>query len=67
MTVIRTGSDLVTHCPPAIFGFCHAGKVLKIPGNYKLVNKKIPRCIKYHFPEVVYDALLKYEETIEKI
>ena len=65
MTVIRIGSDLVTHCPPAIFGFCHAGKLLKIPGNYKLVNKKIPRCIKYHFPEVVYDALLKYENGKE--
>ena len=62
MTIIRTGSDLVTHCPPAIFGYCHAGRLLKIPGNYKLVTKKIPRCIKYHFPEVVYDALLKYEE-----
>lgn len=65
MVVIRTGCDIVTHCPPAIFGYCHAGKLLKLSGNYKLVDKKIPRCIKYHYPQVVYDALCRYEnETL---
>lgn len=28
--VVRNGRDLVTHVPPALFGFRHVGKVLKI-------------------------------------
>ncbi len=61
-TVIRTNGDLVTHCPPAIFGFCHVGKLLKIKGDTSLVHNKQPKCIKSHYPQVVLDALLKYEE-----
>ena len=60
-TVIRTNNDLVTHCPPAIFGFCHVGKLLKMKGNIKLVKNKLPKCIKAHYPQVVYDALIKIE------
>lgn len=29
-TVVRNGCDLVTHVPPAIFGFRHVGEMLKI-------------------------------------
>lgn len=59
-TVIRTNNDLVTHCPPAIFGFCHVGGMMKIKGDVSLVKKKwIPKCIKSHYPEVVVDALEK--------
>lgn len=62
-TLIRCNNDLVTHCPPRLFGFTHVGQLLKIKGNTKLVdNKWIPRCVKSHYPQVVYDALLKYEE-----
>lgn len=32
-TVIRNGCDLVTHAPPAIFGFRHIGNLLKIGRN----------------------------------
>ena len=60
-TVIRDGSDIVTHCPPAIFRFCHVGKILEVKGDTSLVTQRLLRCVKYHFPEVVYDALLKYE------
>ena len=60
-TIIRTNNDLVTHCPPAIFGFCHVSNILKIVGDISLVTNHIPRCIKAHYPQVVYDALVKYE------
>lgn len=65
-TVVRTNSDLVTHCPPVLFGFCHVGGMLKVKGDTGLAPKKwyIPRCIKSHYPEVVYDALLRFEEAV---
>ena len=60
--VIRDKTDVVTHCPPKIFGYCHVGDIIKIKGDVNLVNKwYIPKCIKYHFPQVVYDGLLKDE------
>lgn len=62
LLVIRTGNDLVTHCPPRIFRFADLGNMLKIKGDASLVHNKCPKCIKYHYPEVVYDALLKYEQ-----
>lgn len=60
--VIRDGNDIVTHCPPCIFGFTHVGNILKIKGDTSLVDNKSPKCVKYHYPQVVYDALVKYEE-----
>ena len=63
-TVIRCNNDLVTHCPPALFRFCHVGKMLKIKGDISLVHNHAPRCVKAHYPEVVYDALLNFEKTI---
>lgn len=65
-TVIRTNNDIVTHCPPWLFGFCHVGNMLKVKGDVSLVDKKIPKCVKSHYPQVVYDALVKYEEGLEK-
>ena len=59
--VIRTNNDIVTHCPPIIFGFSHVGEMLKIKGDVSLVEDKVPKCVKAHYPQVVYDALLKYE------
>lgn len=64
LTVIRTNNDLVTHCPPCIFRYCHVGTILKLKGDTSLVDKKwTPKCIKSHYPQVVYDACLKYEES----
>lgn len=60
--VIRTNNDLVTHCPPIIFKYSHVGNMLKVKGDTSLVEKRLPKCIKSHFPEVVYDALLKEEK-----
>jgi hypothetical protein len=43
-TVIRNGKDIVTHVPPALFGYRHAGNVLKIGRNkgYKLIESHYP-------------------------
>lgn len=62
-TVIRCNNDIVTHCPPDIFGYVHVGHILKIKGDISLVDSKwTPRCVKSHYPQVVYDGLLKYEK-----
>ena len=61
-TVIRTNKDLVTHAPPAIFGYCHVGSILNVSGDRSLVENKAPKCIKDHYPQVVYNALLEYEK-----
>ena len=52
--VVRKGCDLVTHVPPALFGFRHVGDVLKIG------ETKGP--IKDHYPDE-YSAAL---QTIER-
>lgn len=44
-TVIRNGKDLVTHVPPAIFGFRHVGNLMKIG------QKKGYKPIESHYPE----------------
>lgn len=43
-TVIRNGKDIVTHVPPAIFGYRHAGDMLKIGRNsgYKPIESHYP-------------------------
>lgn len=65
--IIRDGSDLVTHVPPVLFGYRHIGKIIKIKGDPSLVTEKwIPTCIKYHYPQVVYDGLLKMEAGEQK-
>ncbi len=62
--VIRDNNDIVTHCPPSIFGYCHVGDIIKISGDVKLGPTAwyIPNCVKSHYPEVVYDGLVKKEK-----
>lgn len=61
LIVIRNGSDIVTHCPPILFGYRDLGNMFKINGDTSLVKEwYIPRCIKYHFPQVVLDGLEKF-------
>jgi len=62
--VIRTNNDIVTHCPPALFRFCHVGNVIKIKGDISLVDNNLPKCVKSHYPQVVYDALVKAEKKL---
>lgn len=58
--VFRNGSDIVTHLPPRIFGFRHVGEIVHIQGDLSVVKDKLPKCMKYHNPLCVYDALLKH-------
>lgn len=59
--VVRTNNDIVTHCPPVIFGYTHVGNMIKVKGNVDLVKNKLPKCIKSHYPQVVYNALERFE------
>lgn len=57
LRVIRTNNDLITHLPPKIFGFSDLGTMIKVKGDTSLVKGNLPKCIKSHFPQVVYNAL----------
>ena len=59
--IIRDNNDIVTHCPPVIFCYTHVGDIIKVHGDVKLVDGWIPRCVKSHYPQVVYDGLVKAE------
>ena len=61
-TVIRNNNDIVTHCPPAFLHFTHVGKMKQVHGDVSKSTTRCLNCIKSHFPEVVYDGLLKDEE-----
>lgn len=58
---IKNNEDLITHLPPKIFGYNDLGKEIKIKGDTSLVKNHLPKCIKSHYPNVVYDGLIKYE------
>lgn len=62
LTRIVNGNDIVCHLPPRIFGFSDVGNEIKIKGDTSLVDKCLPKCIKSHFPNVVYDGLKKFEQ-----
>ena len=49
--VVRNDKDIVTHCPPAIFGYCHVGNILHIGRGFGSGP------IKSHYPQNVLDAL----------
>lgn len=61
LVVIQTNNDIVPHCPPVIFRYRSLGNKLKVKGDVSLVEGWYPKCIKSHFPQVVKDALSKYE------
>ena len=56
-TVIRNIDDIVTHLPPAAFGYTHVGTLLKIGkrGNYTRIQA--------HYPENIQKELLIYEKN----
>ena len=60
--VIRNGNDLITHLPPKIFGYSDLGEMIHIKGDTSIVRNKLPKFIKYHYPECVLDGLKKCEE-----
>lgn len=52
--VIRNHNDLVTHVPPALFGYCHVGTVVKVG------EKPHPGLIKAHYPEEILYSLQNF-------
>lgn len=48
---IRNLNDIVTHVPPAIFGFRHVESVLKIGEKGKLIRYRHFDCVSAHYPE----------------
>ena len=62
LTRIQNNWDLVCHVPPKIFGFDDLGKEIKIKGDTSLVENKLPKCIKSHYPQCVINGLEKLED-----
>lgn len=56
-TVIRNIDDIVTHLPPAIFGYFHVGRLLKIGerGKYSITEA--------HYPENILTELEHFERN----
>lgn len=62
-TVVRNKNDIVTHCPPCIFGYCHVGDMLKIGKGLSTKDYHWPKCIGAHYPDKVYESLVHWEEN----
>lgn len=60
LITVRDGTDIVTHCPPKIFGYTDLGTMVKVKGDTSKVKKHIPKCVKYHYPQVVEDGLINH-------
>ena len=65
--VIRTANDLVTHVPPALFGYKHVGSMLKLPLTPKtgMIRYRKLNCVNAHYAQNVLNAIALYE-NIEK-
>jgi hypothetical protein len=61
--VFRNHNDIVTRCPPFLFGFCHVGQVITIgrPEANSMELYKKPHCIGAHYPERVFESLVYWE------
>lgn len=53
--IIRNNTDLVTHVPPYIFGYCHVGKMVEI-GQGKEYS-----CIKSHYQDNILQSLNEFD------
>ena len=56
--VVRNRNDIVTHCPPVIFGYAHVGHLLKIGKNIDTRTYHKPHCVGAHYPDKVYESLV---------
>lgn len=59
LTIVKNGSDIVTHLPPAIFGFKHVGEILKLEPKTIVEHTKI-NCVNCHYPDNYYISLCNY-------
>ena len=62
--VIKNNNDIVVSCPPLVFGYRHVSDMLHIEGDTSLVEGKLPKCIKSHYPQCVLDGLIKQEKDL---
>jgi len=62
---IRTANDLVTHMPPACFGYKHVGTLLELPLTPEtgMVKYRKLNCINAHFAQNVINAIALYEKN----
>lgn len=58
-TPVRNIPDIVTHVPPALFGFSHAGKLLKV-GKLGRHNP-----VKAHYPDIYIKELARHGNSSE--
>lgn len=63
--VVRTANDLVTHVPPALFGYKHVGTMLHLPLTVEtgMVRYKSFDCINAHYAANVKTAIKNYEKN----
>ena len=54
--VFRNHSDIVTHVPPVLFGYCHVGTVIQIGKDLKI------NPVESHYPDNILMALKEFEE-----
>ena len=54
--IIRNGKDIVTYLPPALFGFRHVNKVIKLNPVSQVTHSKI-KCVNYHYPDNYISSL----------
>lgn len=59
---IRNCNDIVTHVPPAIFGFRHVTKVWKLQNKKIIVRPYKLKCVNAHCPENILYSLDKEPE-----
>ena len=64
-TVFRNNNDIVTHCPPRLFGFKHVGNVVQLHGSIDMIDNNLWKCIKSHYPQSVIDGLGHYTDAEE--
>ena len=59
--LVRNHKDIVTHCPPKLFGFCDLGTVIHI-GRFQHYEGCDP--LKSHYPQMIYDSLKEIDFSI---
>jgi hypothetical protein len=70
--IFRNGKDIITHLPPAIFGFKHVGNMVKIGQkrdniqNVSYIPKWFPKCVKEHGDPNIQNSLREYEKDLSQ-
>lgn len=60
--VIRNNNDIVTHLPPAIFGFHHVGKLIRLKNKYYVDKSAWLNCINDHMDQNYRNSLENFDQ-----